>query len=63
MFKFLRCLGFFHKFEFVEQLSSVAMRVKCVRCKNHYAVNMHMHAIIRWNPKVADFYRRFNAQG
>lgn len=59
--KFLRFFGFFHKFEFVEQLSSVAMRVKCRRCTNQYAVNMHMRAILRWTPEIRDFYQRFNS--
>lgn len=59
MLKFIRCFGFFHRFEFVGQLSEVAMRVRCSRCTNHYAVNMHMGAVIRWSPKVAQFYERF----
>jgi hypothetical protein len=61
MFKFLRCLGYFHKFEIVKDLSRNALRAKCSRCQNEYAVNMSMGAIMRWSPKVADLYRGFNA--
>jgi hypothetical protein len=52
----LLCLVGLHDFAFVERLSDVAMRVRCRRCARHFAVNMEMRAIVRWDSDAEELY-------
>ena len=54
------CLFFGHKYVLTQQLSKQSRRVACTRCREMFAMNDDVRAVVSWD---ASFHELYEQQG
>lgn len=60
LLKKVLCLFFGHRYVLTQELTRYSRRVACTRCKEMFAMNDDVRAVVPWN---SEFHKLYESQG
>lgn len=55
----LRCLFFGHKYAVTQKFSPISRRLACTRCRDMFAMNDEVRALVEWSGEFHKMYELF----